>query len=135
MISSLSVNHWRKQCFRLVRAQQAEPNIRKLQRWRLFFDPMISYATLIGLRLNGRQCQTHQQAAYQRQASFPSELHSYSILLYFIFYILFFIFTLLYALILINFAMGSTLTIIACCKSVFIVIGLIVITSNMPYVT
>ena len=26
MISSLSVNHWRKQCFRLVRAQQAEPN-------------------------------------------------------------------------------------------------------------
>jgi|GEM_PF-4127364 len=128
MISSLSVNHWRKQCFRLVRAQQAEPNIRKLQRWRLFFDPMISYATLIGLRLNGRQCQTHQQAAYQRQASFPSELHSYSILLYFIF-------TLLYALILINFAMGSTLTIIACCKSVFIVIGLIVLTSNMSYVT
>jgi len=29
MISSLSVNHWRKQCFRLVRAQQAEPNIEK----------------------------------------------------------------------------------------------------------
>ena len=29
MINSLSVNHWRKQCFRLVRAQQAEPNIEK----------------------------------------------------------------------------------------------------------
>ena len=29
MISSLFVNHWRKQCFRLVRAQQAEPNFEK----------------------------------------------------------------------------------------------------------
>jgi len=37
MISSLSVNHWRKHCFRLVRAQQAEPIIRKLQRCSFFY--------------------------------------------------------------------------------------------------
>ena len=43
MISSLSVNHWRKQCFRLVRAQQAEPNIEKaVSNGGFFFDPMIS---------------------------------------------------------------------------------------------
>ena len=43
MISSLSVNHWRKQCFRLVRAQQAEPNIEKaVSNGGFFFGPMIS---------------------------------------------------------------------------------------------
>ncbi len=39
MISSLSVNHWRKQCFRLVRAQQAEPNIEKAAAMAAFFLP------------------------------------------------------------------------------------------------
>jgi hypothetical protein len=39
MINSLSVNHWRKQCFRLVRAQQAEPNIKKLSAMAAFFWP------------------------------------------------------------------------------------------------